>query len=86
MTTLMMVTERQAFEDLDEAIRRAHTAGELDRLAAGYAESAALYERQGEVDAACFYWTQAYVMALDAGIESLADGVKKKLEAFGRID
>lgn len=83
--TITAMTERQTYTHLDSSIRAAHAAGRLDRLAAGYAESATLYERQGEIDAACFFWTQAYVIALDAGIDSLADGVKAKLIAFGRM-
>ena len=85
MATVVAMTERETFAQLDGRIRAAHTDGRLDRLATGYAESAALYERQGEIDAACFYWTQAYVIALDAGIDGLADGMKAKLTAFGRM-
>ena len=83
--TVTVLTERQTFSQLDSSIRAAHAAGRLDRLAAGYAESAALYEREGEIDAACFYWTQAYIIALDAGSDSLADGMEAKLTAFGRL-
>ncbi len=86
MTSLpIMISERQAFEDLDAAIRDAHTAGRLERLADGYARGASIYERQGEIDAACFYWTQAYVIALDAGVEPLAEAMRDKLAAFGRM-
>ncbi|MGI9504153.1 MAG: hypothetical protein ACR2RE_13985, partial [Geminicoccaceae bacterium] len=73
------------FEHLESSIKAAHAADRLDRLATVYAESAKLYERQGEIDAACFFWTQAYVIALDAGIDSLADGMEAKLTAFGRM-
>ena len=85
MTTVVAMTERETFAKLDSTIRTAHATGSLEQLAKGYAESAELYERQGEIDAACFYWTQAYVIALDAGIDGLADGMKAKLGAFGRL-
>ncbi|MGI9419147.1 MAG: hypothetical protein ACR2RA_15055 [Geminicoccaceae bacterium] len=85
MATLMIATERQAYDALDAAIQDAHGGGRLAALAASYAEGAALYERQGETDAACFFWTQAYIFALDAGIEGLAAAMRDKLAAFGRI-
>lgn len=90
MTTLtmvppMMATERQVYDALDAKILDAHSAGRLATLAASYAKGAALYERQGETDAACFFWTQAYIFALDAGIDSLAAAMHDKLAANGRM-
>lgn len=85
MPDLMVATERQIYDDLDAAIRDAHSAGRLDVLATSYARGGALYERQGETDAACFFWTQAYVLALDAGVAPLADAMHEKLAAFGRM-
>lgn len=85
MEPLMIATERQVYDELDAAIKEAHGAGRLDNLAASYARGAALYERQGETDAACFFWTQAYVFALDAGVEALAEAMHVKLAAFGRM-
>jgi len=85
MQPLMIATERQAYDALDDAIKQAHGAGRLDNLATHYARGAALYERQGETDAACFFWTQAYVFALDAGIDPLAEAMRAKLAAFGRM-
>lgn len=85
MAGLMMATERQAYDALDATIQDAHDAGRLAALAEGYAEGAALYERQGETDAACFFWTQAYIFALDAGIDGLAATMREKLAAHGRM-
>ena len=67
MPDLMIANERQVYDRLNATIEEAHDDGRLDRLAACYAEGGALYERQGETDAACFFWTQAYIFALDAG-------------------
>ena len=85
MPPLMIASERQAYDDLDAAIRAAHNAGQLATLAANYAEGGALYEGQGEIDAACFFWTQAYILALDSGRDSLALDMHAKLDACGRM-
>lgn len=85
MAALMMATERQVYDALDARIRQAHSAGELQALATSYAKGGALYEGQQETQAACFYWTQAYVFALDAGDDGLALAMHEKLSAFGRM-
>ncbi|MEM7043510.1 MAG: hypothetical protein AAF543_11935 [Pseudomonadota bacterium] len=85
MPSLMIASERQAYDRLDSAIRDAHGDGKLGVLAAHYAEGGALYENQGETDAACFFWTQAYIFALDAGIDDLADTMRAKLDVCGRM-
>lgn len=81
----MITTERQVYDALDAAIKDAHDRGQIDVLATSYARGGALYERQGETDAACFFWTQAYVLALDAGVGPLADAMHGKLTACGRM-
>jgi hypothetical protein len=85
MPGLMMATERQTFDALNARLRADHRLGDLAGLADAYAEGAALYERQGDIDAACFFWTQAYVLALDAGRERLADQMHAKLAGFRRM-
>lgn len=85
MPPLMIATERQAYDDLDAAIKEAHDAGRLETLASAYARGGALYDRQGETDAACFFWTQAYIFALDAGAAALAAAMHAKLDARGRM-
>ncbi len=86
MADLMIASERQVYDELNAAIEEAHDERRPDKLAAGYARSGALYERQGETNAACFFWTQAYIFALDAGAAPLAEAMRAKLLAFGRID
>lgn len=86
MPGLMIATERQVFDRLEAAIQADFQAGNLADLAKNYAKGAALYERQGEIDAACFFWTQAYVLALDAGVDQLATTMSQKLDAHGRMD
>lgn len=86
MVDLMIATERQVFNQLETAILADHRADNREGLAETYAKGAALYERQGEIDAACFFWTQAYVLALDAGAEQLAKAMYGKLHEQGRMD
>lgn len=85
MSGLMMTTERRVFDMLEAAIQADYQLGNIGGLAETYAKGAALYESQGEVDAACFFWTQAYVLALDAGADRLADIMHGKLDGFGRM-
>ena len=85
MPDLMIASERQVYDRLNATIEEAHGNRRLDKLAASYAEGGALYERQGETDAACFFWTQAYIFALDAGAAALADAMREKLNSFGRM-
>lgn len=85
MPGLMIATERQIYDRLEAAIQTDHRCGNKAGLADSYAEGAALYERQGEIDAACYFWTQAYVMALDAGVDELASAMHGKLSAHRRM-
>lgn len=67
-------------EDLDAALLRAFEAGDG-------AAVARLYGRAGDkcssIDEACFFWTNAYVFALEAGIPEAAE-FRAKLVAEGR--
>lgn len=68
---------------LDTALIAAHEAGDQPRLVALYREAADRAEAVGEVDAACFYLTQAYVFALAAGAPE-AGALHARLLARGR--
>lgn len=85
MQTLTIVSGRQGFDELDASIREAHRTGDLKRIATSYAQSGTLFADLGKVDEACFFWTQAYVFALDAGAEKLAKLMHDKLNAFNRM-
>lgn len=85
MPGLMIATERQVFDELEALIQTNHRAGNIVGLAENYAEGASLYEREGEVDAACFYWTQAYVLALEAGMVELTSAMYTHLRAHDRM-
>lgn len=69
--------------EADAAILKAHAAGDVAALVALYREAADGFERRGEIDAACFYLTQAYVHALHAG-HAEAGALHARLKARGR--
>ena len=69
---------------LQSRMLAAHKRTDLSALPALYLEAARVREEGGDVDAACFFFTHAYVYALDAGDESIADQALTKLRAFGR--
>jgi len=69
--------------DLDAAFLRAHEAGDAAALIALYTAAGDAREAAGDVDAACFYLTQAYVFALEAGAAE-AGALNARLAAHGR--
>ena len=68
---------------LEREILDAHAAGDRLRTARLYAQAASRAEQSGDVDRACFYLTQAWVFALEAG-DPLADELRARLVAQGR--
>ncbi len=68
---------------LDASVLAAHAAGDQRDLARLYAQAGDLAEAAGEIDAACFYFTHAYVFALAAGAAE-ADALHARLLAHGR--
>ena len=70
--------------DLERQLLEAHARGDGVSLATLYAEAAAQSEAFGEIDEACFRYTQAYVFALENGLNPLADTVHRQLLAHGR--
>jgi hypothetical protein len=66
--------------DLDARLLAAHAAGHVDALIALYAEAA---DRAATPDAAGFFRTHAYVLALEAG-DPRARALHAQLRAEGR--
>lgn len=62
----------------------AHEAEDLAGLPPLYLEAAHLRESEGDVDAACFFYTHAYVYALDCGDQAIATEAQAKLKSYGR--
>ena len=70
-------------EALDAALLAAHEARDGPALARLYARAGDRRERAGDVDAACFYLTHAYVHALEEGLSEAAL-LHARLKAHGR--
>lgn len=70
-------------DGLNAALLRAHDAGDSAALVALYTQAADLREAAGDVEAACFYLTHAYVFALESGA-SCAGLLNRRLAAHGR--
>jgi hypothetical protein len=68
---------------LDRALLAAHAAGDHAALVTLYRDAATLREQQGDVDAACFYLTHAYVFALEQGAGG-AEALRTRLMEYGR--
>jgi hypothetical protein len=68
---------------LDGALLAAHARADERALARLYGQAADAAETAGEIDAACFFLTQAYVFALSAGAPQ-ADALHARLRAHGR--
>jgi hypothetical protein len=68
---------------LDAALVIAHAAGEGRALVGLYAAAADSHEAAGDIDAACFFLTQAYVFALETDHPAAA-GLHRRLKARAR--
>ena len=71
-------------DPLDAELLDAHSAGDGPRLASLYGEAADRFSLAGNIDAACFYWTQALLFALEAGLDR-AGYYAERLRRLGRI-
>ena len=70
-------------DDLDARLLAAHRALDKHGLVRLYTEAADRREDAGDIDAACFYLTHAYVFALDTGRPEAAD-LHQRLKEKGR--
>jgi len=68
---------------LDAALIAAHEAGDARALVRLYARAADGAKAEGDINAACFYLTHAYVFALESGAPE-ADALHTRLMAHGR--
>jgi hypothetical protein len=65
---------------LNKQLLLAHVAGDKLALSQLYAQAA---DQQNTLDATCFFLTQAYVFALDAGSDQAKD-LHRRLKDYGR--
>lgn len=70
-------------ESLDQALLDAHARSDFEQLIVLYTRVGEEQLSQNDIDAACFYFTHAYVFALEAGAEE-ANDLNKRLVEFGR--
>ena len=70
-------------DELDRALLEAHGRHDVDALTTLYSEAAALRESEDDIDAACFYLTQAFVFALENG-SSQAKMLNERLVSYAR--
>lgn len=63
---------------------RAHEQEDLITLTRLYLQAARLRESQNDIDSACFFYTHAYVYALDCGDRERAAQAQVKLRIYGR--
>lgn len=68
---------------LDEALIAAHDANDVKSLIRLYTQAGDDAEEAGNINAACFYLTHAYVFALEAG-STHASALHARLKAHGR--
>ena len=69
--------------ELEAEVMTAHARGATADLARIYREAALAREAGGDVEAACFLFTHAYVFALEAGLPE-QDDIARRLEHYGR--
>ncbi len=69
---------------LNKAILAAHADANYMMLADLYRQAGELAEARDDIDEACFFFTTAYVLALDTGQEKLSADLHKKLVDYSR--
>lgn len=69
---------------LDAELLSAHLASDYQQLVELYYKAGRMKEQE-DIDAACFYFTHAYVFALESG-DDLAGEILDKLVVHGRED
>lgn len=68
---------------LEAKLLAAHDREDHEALVSLYRDAGAIKEQAGDIDAACFYYTHAYVFALEIGNPASAD-LLGKLVQYGR--
>ncbi len=69
---------------LQRDMLQAHEQSDLAALPPLYLAAARLRESQRDIDAACFFYTHAYVYALDCGDREIAEEARNRLRNHGR--
>lgn len=72
-------------ETLDELLLKAHEDEDVGALVRLYRMAGEMCEETGDIDAACFYYTHAYVFALEAGHSEVIP-LNQRLVSHGRAE
>ncbi|MBT0957655.1 hypothetical protein IV417_09665 [Alphaproteobacteria bacterium KMM 3653] len=70
-------------DDLQQRFLEAHSNDDKPALVSLYTHAANRMEAESEIDAACFFLTQAYIFALESGA-SETRALQRRLHAHGR--
>lgn len=70
---------------LDQELLKAHAEGDKPALVRLYSLAGEECETAGDIDAACFYLTHAFVFALETGAQE-ADALNRRLAEWGRAN
>ncbi len=70
---------------LQRELLMAHENHDFALLSTLYTKAADQLEASNDIDAACFYWTQALVFAMDAGLDDATRTLSRKLASYGRL-
>ena len=71
------------FSQIDMDISDAFQKKQMDKVCSLYYEAANYFEKKVDIEAACFFYTQALVMALEEN-HDLKEKIIYKLEKYGR--
>ena len=71
------------FSQIDLDISEAFQKKQMDKVCSLYYEAATYFENKADIEAACFFYTQALVMALEEN-HDLKEKIIYKLEKYGR--
>ncbi|WP_166415422.1 hypothetical protein [Cochlodiniinecator piscidefendens] len=69
--------------DLEDQILEAHAQHDQMSLVTLYQKAGRIAEQDGDIDAACFFWTHAYVFALEQA-HPARDDLHARLVTYGR--
>ena len=71
------------FSQIDMDISDAFQKKQMDKVCSLYYEAANYFEKKADIEAACFFYTQALVMALEEN-HDLKENIIYMLEKYGR--
>jgi hypothetical protein len=83
LTYVSLIIQMEDINQLDTDISEAFQKKQMDKVCSLYYEAANYFEKKSDIEAACFFYTQALVMALEEN-HDLKEKIIHKLEKYGR--